>query len=238
MKANLQDQQTLLKLSEIDFAISRLKKTIKDTEASEAVNNAREDLLATSEELINARARVGDLELELKRSENDLELVESRLKRDEARLAEAKNQKDAEGLQHEIESLRTRKSQLEDAELFVLESLEGAKAAVSNYEEQKEAKELVFKSIQQGLESELENLRLEFEQTGIRRQQTASTLDPALLTAYQRKLERGSAIGRLVGRDCGSCRLSITATSFDEISSLPVDELAECPSCGAFLVRS
>ena len=63
-------------------------------------------------------------------------------------------------------------------------------------------------------------------------------LDSEIATAYERKASRGVAVGRLVGRECGACRLSITATNLDEILALPVDEVAECPNCQAFLVRT
>ena len=63
-------------------------------------------------------------------------------------------------------------------------------------------------------------------------------IDPELAVAYQRKADRGVAVGKLIGRECGACRLSITATNLEEIVALPADEIAECPNCQAYLVRS
>jgi hypothetical protein len=71
-----------------------------------------------------------------------------------------------------------------------------------------------------------------------KRKLLVATLDPELAQAYQRKSERGVAVGKLVARECGACRLSITATNLEEIMALPADEVAECPNCQAYLVRA
>ncbi|MSZ53621.1 MAG: hypothetical protein F2600_02690, partial [Actinobacteria bacterium] len=74
MKANLQDQKWLLELVEIDLSLVRNAGDKAKLLSATAISEANERALALSDHLIDARNRVGDLELELKRSENDLEL--------------------------------------------------------------------------------------------------------------------------------------------------------------------
>jgi uncharacterized protein len=58
-----------------------------------------------------------------------------------------------------------------------------------------------------------------------------------LLEIYEKKSLRGVAVGRLLNRECGACRMTIGATALAEIASTPRDELATCPDCQAILVR-
>lgn len=238
MKANLQEQSTLLAISELDLEISKVagerKKLTDSTEISEASALA----LSLSDQLIDARNIVGDLEMELNRAENDLELVETRIAKDVDRLATTSSPKDAQGIEHELETLARRKSELEDAELAIMEALEQAKVdleEVAGAKAQADSALIERRAQSASKNSELEAKALELSN---RRAQTASSLSAELLTAFEQKSRRGSGVGKLIGRECGSCRLSITATNFDEISSLPEDQLPECPNCQAFLVRS
>jgi predicted nucleic acid-binding Zn-ribbon protein len=68
---------------------------------------------------------------ELKRAESDVELVEGRITKDSERLVHTASAKDAQGLEHELETLRRRRSDLEDIELAIMERLEEAEAVLS-----------------------------------------------------------------------------------------------------------
>lgn len=238
MKANLQDQQTLVAISEIDLAIVKNRTDRNKLQSSDTIWLANQRVLELSDLLIDHRNRVGELELELKRSENDLELVESRIDKDKQRLASTSSAKDAQGIEHELESLAKRKAELEDFELNVMELLEQAKSEFekTSFEKIQAEKELAEhnRNFEEGFKS------IDEEQTFLsqKHQQLVSTLSPDLAQVYQKKASRSVAVGKLIGRECGACRLSITATNLDEINALPADEIAECPNCQAFLVRA
>ena len=92
--------------------------------------------------------------------------------------------------------------------------------------------------LRESLSTNTSKLDAQHAELSSKRVSLIGTLDPELAAAYQRKASRSIAAGALVGRECGACRLSITATNLDEILSLPADEISECPSCQAYLVRS
>ena len=78
----------------------------------------------------------GDVQRELRKSEADVEQVSTRAARDRARLeAGTGSAKDLQGLQHELESLARRQSDLEDVELEVMERLETAQTEASGLED-------------------------------------------------------------------------------------------------------
>ena len=238
MRANLQDQKSLLELAQLDIDLVRNSSEKAKLLASTEIEAASSLALSLSDQLIDARNRVGDLELELKRSENDLELVETRISKDRDRLQTTSSAKDAQGIEHELTSLAKRKSELEDLELAVLEELEKVRAELESATKSKQSAETDLSNLREALATSIKELDSERLRLIGNREKLIATLDPELAVVYQKKAERGSSVGRLVGRECGACRLSITATNLDEILALASDQVAECPNCQAFLVRS
>jgi uncharacterized protein len=238
LRANLQDQKSLLEMAQLDIDLGRNASEKAKLLASTEIEVASDLALALSDQLIDARNKVGDLELELKRSENDLELVETRIAKDKQRLTTTSSPKDAQGIEHELTSLTKRKSELEDLELAVMEELEKVRSELDAVSSNKQLAEAELSGLREKLASNLTELDSERSRLVASREKLIATLDPELAVVYQRKADRGSSVGRLIGRECGACRLSITATNLDEILALAPDEIAECPNCQALLVRS
>jgi len=238
VKANLQDQKRLLELVDLDLSLVRNAADRAKLQSATAISEASEKALALSDQLIDARNRVGDLELELKRSENDLELVENRIAKDNERLTSTSSAKDAQGIEHELTTLAKRKSELEDTELGIMEDLEKVRAELAEAESAKAAAEQELTRLRSALAADTAGLDSARAELSSKRSALVGLIEPELAVAYQRKADRNVAAGKFVGRECGACRLSITATNLEEIVALPADEIAECPNCQAYLVRS
>ena len=238
MKANLQDQKRLLELVQLDLDLVKNASDRAKLLAASDIQVASEKALALSDQLIDARNKVGDLELELKRSENDLELVENRIAKDNQRLSTTSSSKDAQGIEHELTTLAKRKSELEDAELGIMEELDKVRAELGAAEAAKSAAEAELGALREALSSNTSALDSTRAELTSKRVALVGLIDPELAIAYQKKADRAVAVGRLSGRECGACRISITATNLEEIVALPADEIAECPNCQAYLVRS
>lgn len=237
MIANFSDQKTLLAIAACDVELARISNSRKNAQAESELESKSANCLRLSDELIDARNAVGELEMELKRAEADLELVANRILKDNQLLVTTSSAKDAQGIEHELASLGTRKSELEDAQLQIMELLEVAQRVHYKLQQEKIEADEALAGLQQTISSELAALTDQAQKIQTERAQLLSEIDQELSVAYERKFTRGVAVGRLSGRDCGACRLSITATSFEELMALPADELAECPNCQAFLVR-
>ena len=238
MKANLQDQKRLLELVELDLNLVKNASEKTKLLAATDIQMASEKALAFSDQLIDARNKVGDLELELKRSENDLELVENRINKDNQRLSTTSSSKDAQGIEHELITLAKRKSELEDTELGIMDELDKVRAELIAAEKAKSEAESELNSLRSALSSNASTLDSQRAELTAKRVALVGLIDPELAVAYQRKADRAVAVGKLTGRECGACRISITATNLEEIVALPADEISECPNCQAYLVRS
>lgn len=238
MIASLKDQKQLLAIAAIDVELAKITNLKKLAQSEAELDSASAATLQLSDQLIDARNALGELEMELSRAEADLELVANRIGKDKQLLATTSSSKDAQGIEHELETLNGRKSELEEAQLQIMELLEAASGEHDRLKQQKQLADSALAALQQKVATELGELSAKTETIRSERTSLTSAIDQALASAYERKLTRGVAAGRFSGRDCGACRLAFTATTFDDLMNLPAEELAECPNCQAFLVRS
>ena len=237
MKASEAQQADLLSLANLDHEISRSKAAIKNLSSGAQFTQMREAQRDLAAKLINARNALDTVELELKRSETDLDLVEQRIAKDIARLNTTNNSKDAQGIQSELESLKRRKSDLEDIELAILDQKEEASAAYATVASDKSIVDEELSDAEARNEAEIMKLRSGLDLLSNNRAQQAARLSSELMELYEKKASRGVPVGRLVGRDCGACHISLGATALNEVQSLPRDEIATCPECQAILIR-
>lgn len=231
------EAQSLLEIGSIDNRLLRLKSEITKLANSEVVEQAEDAFLKKSEELKSQRSQLEELETESKRTQTDLDLVESRITRDNQRLAESSNPKDITGIQHELEALAKRKSQLEDAELELLEQLDIQRESVTQLEQQRTALFENQKQVQQQLAENKAELDKEQSELIATRASLMAGINSGLAEDYERRLIRGIAVGKLVSGSCSACNISLTASAANAIRTTPSGEAAHCPECQAILVR-
>ncbi|MEY3845962.1 MAG: hypothetical protein RJA66_229 [Actinomycetota bacterium] len=237
MKATETQQADLLSLANLDLQISRSKATIKNLSSGTQFAELRDEQRKLAAKLIDARNALDTVDLELKRSEADLSLVEQRIAKDQQRLNTTNNAKDAQAIQSEIESLTRRKSDLEDIELAILEQQEIAKANYAVVSVDKAAIDDELSAGEAANEAELMKLRSGLDLLTNDRAQQSARIATELIELYDKKASRGVPVARLVGRECGACRISLGAAALNEVQSLARDEIATCPECQAVLVR-
>jgi predicted nucleic acid-binding Zn-ribbon protein len=237
MKASQNQQADLLLLGNLDSEIARAKNSLAELTSGKSTKDMREMNLKLAGELIEARNQLDSVELELSRAEADLTTVEQRIEKDNVRLNATSNSKDAQGIQSELLTLAKRKSELEDMELAILDKKDEVAALFAEVQARKTLNESELREAETKIESEVLKQRSGLDLMVQQRAQQAAQLPVELLELYEKKATRGLAIGRLIGRECGACRISLGATAFAEIQGLASDEIATCPDCQAILVR-
>ena len=237
MKASQNQQADLLLLGNLDFEIARAKNSLAELTSGKSTKDMRELNLKLAGELIEARNQLDSVELELSRAEADLTTVEQRIEKDNVRLNATSNSKDAQGIQSELLTLAKRKSELEDMELAILDKKDEVAALFAEVQARKTLNESELREAETKIEAEVLKQRSGLDLMVQQRAQQAAQLPVELLELYEKKATRGLAIGRLIGRECGACRISLGATAFAEIQGLASEEIATCPDCQAILVR-
>lgn len=237
MKFAPAQQDKLLQLAELDQGLQSLDAQISTLATQSDLVSLHRELAECNGKLADARSALELSAVELRRLENDVELVEKRLALDEQRLNSTSSSKDAEGISHEIGSLKLRLSNLEDQELQLLEERDSLQSIVDVLLQEQLVLQEKLALAEQNEQREAHRLALSKREISEARNSKAREIEPELLAIYEKKLQRGVAAARLIGRDCGACRLALTASTYDEILALPVEELATCPNCLAVLVR-
>jgi predicted nucleic acid-binding Zn-ribbon protein len=118
-----------------------------------------------------------------------------------------------------------------------MERKDQLQSAFDDVAAQKQQLDQSLSSQESQIESELMKLRSGLDLQSAARAKQAAVLPGELVELYEKKASRGIAVGRLLNRECGACRITIGATALAEITALPADDFATCPECQAFLVR-
>ena len=238
MNASPADQRRLLDIADLDARIRQAEATRKNPPQAARVN----ELLARRQELSQELAtRLGardDLRAELARIESDVAVVDARRARDTERLAATSNVKEAQGYESELASLARRKSDLEDAELEVMERLEQAEAAVAEQEA------LIAETNKQGAELSAEGKRVVAEASAALESATrdraaiADTIPADLLALYDRLATRNAGAALLRRGTCEGCHMVLAGTDLQAVRQAAEDAVVTCPECGCILVRT
>lgn len=238
MKARPADQLLLLEVAGLDATIRSADHARRNPAQTAKVTELLARRQAQSAELTVLLGERDDARAELARLESDVALVEARVLRDTERLAATANVKEAQGLERELASLAKRKSDLEDAELEIMERLESADASVSAQEA------AIAATNDEGARTSAEGKAAVASATAaweaaIRdRAAVAARIPAELLALYDRLSERGVGAGLLRARTCEGCHMVLSGTDLQTLRQAAEDDVVMCPECGGVLVRT
>ncbi|MDI5943044.1 hypothetical protein QLR68_34005, partial [Micromonospora sp. DH15] len=211
MKADPKVQRRLLDLQAIDTTLAQLahrRRTLP--ELAELETLARE-LSALEDERVRAQVAVDDLDRDIARIEKDVEQVRARKSKDEARLASGSGPaRELEALQHELVSLNRRQSDLEDAELELMEQRETAQGVLDGIERRAADARERRAAAERRRDDALAEIAKEEEFKRQSRQPLAGDLPAELVTLYDKiRADTGLGAALLTGGRCGGCRLEL-----------------------------
>jgi predicted nucleic acid-binding Zn-ribbon protein len=229
-----QQLQLLIDLQAIDTRIgvfeadaARLPKEIAAIHA--AVEDARKQVEQTKTRLDAARK-------DQRAKEKDLEVVQAKRAKNEARLYEVKTNKEYSAVLIEIEEIKQEKARMEEEVLVLMESQERlagdireAEARFTQRESQGRGEEATLKGQLRGIETDLAAARTE-------RKELAAKLPPNILADYDRILRARAGLALVpVAKPnfCGACRMTITPQRLQELRAQ--SSLIPCESCGRYL---
>jgi predicted nucleic acid-binding Zn-ribbon protein len=238
VNASPADQRRLVEVAELDARIRHADHARKNPPQAAKVHELLAHRQTLTQELSVRLGARDDLRTELARIESDVAVVDARSARDAERLATSSNSKEAQGLESELASLARRKSDLEDAELEVMERLEEAEAAVAEQEA------LIAETNAQGAELSAEGKRVvaeataAFEAASRDRAALAGEVPADLLGLYDKLATRSPGAAFLRARTCEGCHMVLSGTDLNVVRQTPEDTVVTCPECGCILVRT
>ncbi|GGM90468.1 zinc ribbon domain-containing protein [Dactylosporangium sucinum] len=241
MKADPSAQRRLLDLQAIDIALTQLAHKRKSLPEHAELDKLARELSALEDERIRAQVAVDDLDRDIERLERDVEQVRSRKDKDQARLdAGTGPSRELEALQHEIGTLNRRQSELEDAELELMEQRETAQATLDEVTGRLEASRATRDEAERRRVEALAGIAKdeEFRQAG--RRPLAADLPPDLVTLYDKIRESSGGIGAAMLRQgrCEGCRIELSGGDRARVKAAPADDVVRCEECRRILVRT
>jgi predicted nucleic acid-binding Zn-ribbon protein len=176
-----------------------------------------------------------------KRLEDELAAIEAKVREFEKRLysGTVTVPRELQAMQAEVESLRRRRSDLEDQVLEAMGEREPLDEEVSRLEAERARQDAEGGRMRAAI-AEAE-AAIDAEMAGEReaREAAAANLAPELSRLYEQLRTKLGGVGaaRLVNGRCSGCHLTLPATELDRIRREPPDALIRCEQCGRLLVR-
>ena len=241
MKADHFEQQRLLDLAAEDVALTQLRHRRANLPEVVAVETAQETERAFAADVVRAETEVRDLGREVKRLESDVETVRQREDKDQRLLDSGSvSPKELTNLQHELDSLKRRQTDLEDQELELMERLEVAEASLAAAQEGLAKAVADLERAQQLRDDALADIADSTTRHESARAAVAGELSAPLLALYDRIRAQTGTTGAamLKARQCQGCRIELYGNELASVRNADPHEVVRCESCGRILVRT
>jgi len=242
MKAAASAQLRLLDLQAEDTAIAQLEHRRRSLPEHAAIAEAKTVRARLQQELLAARTRVGDLQLEVDKAESDLVPVRERKERDQRRVDDGTvtDPKQLNALLDEITHLGRRIGDLEDIELEVMEQLEAATGRQDMLAGELTELENSMRALIASRDEQLAQLDAELGTHVKAREAIAPEIPTDLVALYDRIRLHSGGLGAaaLRGRRCSGCQLEATATALAQYSAAAADDVLRCEECERVLIRT
>ncbi|MFI5491842.1 zinc ribbon domain-containing protein [Actinoplanes sp. NPDC051859] len=239
MKAAPKDQQRLLDLQGIDTALNQLAHRRRSLPELAEIEKVARELSALEDERVRAQVAVDDLDRDITRYEKDIEQVRTRKDRDQARLDAGGALREIEGLQHELATLNRRQSELEDAELELMEKKETVERALAEVKARLAEAGERRSAAEKNRDETYAEIDKEQEFKSQARVPLAADLPADLVQLYD-KVRADTGLGAALFRAgrCGGCRIELYGADLNRVKSAPADEVVRCEECRRIMVRT
>ena len=240
MKADPTDLTRLLDLQALDTALEQVKRKASALPVHQTIAGLMAKRAEAADELIAAKTALSDCEAAAVRAESEVVPVRERLARNQARVdAGAMDAKALSNALDEIEHLKQRVSDLEDAQLEAMDAQERASSHVGELSQDLERIEKELRAQVGARDAEVADLAAEAKSLSEARDEKAREIDPALVGLYDKIRARAGGVGvaRFERGRCMGCALQATVADANAYMAAPSDEVIRCAECDRILVR-
>jgi uncharacterized protein len=234
-------QIRLLDLQAVDTILAQLDHRRRTLPEQATIADAEARLAALNDDVVRAETEAGDLDREQRRLESDVEQVRQRSARDQQRMqAGAVPAKEVVSLQHEVESLARRQSDLEDGVLELMEQREAVDARLAALRTDAEKVGAGRDAAVASRDAALAEIEADAASRTNDRAALAEHIPAELLSLYERVRQSAGGVGAaaLRQRRCEGCRLELAGTELRAARSAPPETVLRCENCRRILVRT
>ncbi|HEU0130100.1 MAG TPA: C4-type zinc ribbon domain-containing protein [Mycobacteriales bacterium] len=241
MKAPPAAQLRLLDLQELDTALDRLAHRRRTLPELAAIEAAEARLTELRDAVIGAETELSDADREQRKVENDVDLVRTRMTRDQQRLdsGNVSSAKELENLQHELGTLAKRQADLEEVVLEHMERREEIESRLTALQAERARVTADLEGAGARRDAAFAEIDAEAAARSTERSSVAAELPADLLALYEkvRASSGGQGAAALHRGQCQGCHLSLPPNDLAAFRAAPEDEVLRCEECRRILVR-
>lgn len=235
-------QRKLLELAEIDGKITKAQYRVANLPQLPLLATAQNVATRLRQDEIALITYIADLELDIAKVEEDVEVVRLRSAKDQELLNSGaiSDSKQLSELQHEVTSLGRRQAELEDAEIEVMQKQENYNLQLAEVRKQMTDQTVVVAELEAEIAAQQNDINSELEMLQTLRADVVSAL-PAELTGLYEKIRTdndGVGAALLQQQKCLGCGMQLAPNAIQHARTAASDELIRCEECRAILVRT
>jgi predicted nucleic acid-binding Zn-ribbon protein len=240
VKAPADSQLRLLDLQELDTALDRLAHRRRSLPELAEIERLDARLAELRDLVVGAETELSDAEREQRKVENDVDVVVTRMTRDQQRLdtGAVSHAKELESLKHELDSLAKRQGDLEDLVLEHMERSGAIESRLAALRSERESLTADLASATERRDAAFAEIDADAAARAGERSGVAAELPEDLLALYEKvRASSGTGAAALHRGQCQGCHLTLPPTDLSRFRAAPEDEVLRCEECRRILVR-
>ena len=232
----------MLDVQTIDSALAQLEHRRKSLPEHAEINALTAAVARNSADLVAAETAVSDLEAEQNRAEAEIQPVRERLNRNQTRIADGTiaDPKALSSMVEEVAHLQRRISDLEDAELEIMEQLESATSTLERLRVKAGELDRQLADAVARRDQAVAAIDVQVDEQRAERDELSPLLPADLLALYDKigKSHNGVGAAELRQRRCTGCQLEVNAADLRVFAAAADDDVLRCEECSRILVRT
>jgi len=231
--------EALWELQQIDTALHQLQRRLTKLPEAAAFAEAQRKLAEHRAAIEAAGNELSEAEATIETIEHESEVLTSKRTRLEQQLKVVTEARQADALNHEIDTLNAHRNELDDRELEAMEQQSNAERRLAELAGNEDTVVAMMEAASAQLEAakgagtdEEADMTAKYEVA-----RALLTSEEQALYDARRARHDGIGIAKLQGLRCDGCHLDLSRAEVDQLKALPADEIADCPQCGRVLVR-
>lgn len=239
LKASPEDQALLLDLQAQDTLLAQLGHRAKSLPELADLQSLSVEETEAKRVFAERQNALDDTNAELKRTESDVSVVETRIARDSERLQTSSSVKDVAALEQELAALKKRLSDLEEIELTVMERAEEQQAELNASTEQLDVLQERRTALEVDRDRALAGIEAERSAAALAREALVARIPADLLELYEKQRARyGTGASHLQGGVSSASGVKLNESDMQAIRAAAPDDVLLCPDSSAILVRT
>jgi predicted nucleic acid-binding Zn-ribbon protein len=242
LKADPFAQLKLLDLQQVDASLDQMAHRLQTLPELATLAQLAERRTDLTDRYGRLKTETDDLSRAQRKADADVEQVRDRRTRNRARIDGGliSDPKQLQAMQHEVQTLDRRISDLEDSELEVMERLEEAQSGLESLGKELVQIESDIAELSRRRDTAVAEIATRQQEALAERDLIAGEIPDGLLALYEKLRSQlgGVGVGALQHRRCGGCQLNVGAADLARMATAPSDEVLRCEECNRILVRT